>query len=1160
MTTQHLIVSRQFLPLFLAQFLEAFNINFFKNALFILVTYQSYSLLQDHTLDPNALINAGGALLILPFLLFSPIAGQLADKFDKSKMVKLIKGIELILIAIIGIGFATHNLWLILSLLFLLGTHGTFISPVKYAILPNLLKENDLIQANAWIEAGTFLAILLGTLLGGIIILKENGVFLMMSILACTGILGWCASWFIPATKPSVPSLKIDWNIFRTTWQIVSHTIRDQRLMRSIMGISWLWYVGVTFLAIFPLFVKNVLHADNYVVTLFLALFSIGIAVGSLICSRLMREEIHVGYIPFACFGMTIFVVDLYFASHYFLIQEVAHLNVIAQNHSNTLLTITDFLHHAKAFRVMMDLFLTAVSAGIYVVPLYTILQISSQEQYRARVLACNNIFNAVFMVLSAGITWWLLKKGVTESELFLIIGLFNAAVALYIIELIPDSVIKVFLRWCFKTFYRAKIEGLKHFKEAGDRVVIIANHTSLLDAALIAAFLPEKIIFAINTQIATRWWIKPFLLLVEAYPMDPTNPMAIKSLIKTIKQNKKCIIFPEGRITMTGTLMKIYEGPGVVADKADAKILPIRIDGAQYSAFSYLRGKVRIRLFPKITLTILPAEKMQVSDALSGRERRHFIGLKLYDQMTDMVFRSSDHHITLFESLLNGARIHGRHHVIAEDIEFKPMSYQKLILSSFVLGRTLCSSTVPREYVGLLLPNMISTVVMFFGLQAFGRVPAMLNFTSGAKNILAACHNAQIQQVYTSRQFIEKARLENVITVLKEASIKIIYLEDLKAQITLKNKMIGKIASFFPTIYYHLVNRTFLKKEGFKEPAVVLFTSGSEGNPKGVVLSHSNIQANRFQLGSVIDFGPTDKIFNALPIFHAFGLTGGMLLPLSFGVKMFLYPSPLHYRMIPDMVYFTDATIMFGTDTFLKNYGKYANPYDFYSMRYVFAGAEKLKESTYKLWLEKFGIRIFEGYGATETSPVLSINTPMHNRFGTVGRFLPGIHAEFDPIPGVQPGGQLRVYGPNIMLGYLLSDAPGQLKAPEGGYYNTGDIVSEDNEGYLTILGRVKRFAKIAGEMVSLSSVEDYLHLLWPHCQHAIIAIPDEKKGEQLVLITEFEDAKREEISSYARRENITELFVPKVILIMKKLPLLGTGKVDYVKVKEWALDKIKP
>jgi acyl-[acyl-carrier-protein]-phospholipid O-acyltransferase/long-chain-fatty-acid--[acyl-carrier-protein] ligase len=447
----------------------------------------------------------------------------------------------------------------------------------------------------------------------------------------------------------------------------------------------------------------------------------------------------------------------------------------------------------------------------------------------------------------------------------------------------------------------------------------------------------------------------------------------------------------------------------------------------------------------------------------------------------------------------------------------------------------------------------MTSTLICFFGLQAYGRVPAMLNFSSGIKNIVSACKMANIKSVITSRKFIEMGKLTEVINSLTEQHMSIIYLEDLRDEISVFDKIKGKLAGCIPQTYFKLANKNI----GADNPAVVLFTSGSEGTPKGVVLSHSNIQANRFQVSSRIDFGPTDIVFNALPIFHSFGLTIGTLLPVLSGMKIFFYPSPLHYRIVPELVYDTNATLMFGTDTFLSGYARYAHPYDFYSIRYVFAGAEKLRDTTRKTWSDGFGVRIFEGYGATETSPVLSMNTPMQNKPGSVGRLMPSINSKLEAVPGIDEGGKLLVSGPNIMKGYYHSNASGEVAPLVDGWYDTGDIVTIDENGYIVIQGRAKRFAKVGGEMVSLTAVENYIAKVWPGHSHFAVQIPDDKKGEQIVVVSNNKEASRNTLVSYVKENGLSDLNIPKNILFLDKIPVLGTGKTDYVSLRDWAINE---
>lgn len=712
-------------------------------------------------------------------------------------------------------------------------------------------------------------------------------------------------------------------------------------------------------------------------------------------------------------------------------------------------------------------------------------------------------------------------------------------------------NIIRLISKWVLSTLYKVEVTGLEHFEQAGKRVMVVANHTSFLDALLLAAFLPDKLTFAVNTQVSQRWSMRVMRSLVNLFPMDPMNPLSTKSLIKYLKEDNKVVIFPEGRITVTGSLMKIYQGPGLIADKSDTMVLPVRIDGAQYSTMSRMKGQVRTRLFPKITLSILPPRKLTVSEHAHGRVRRHQAGQELTDLMTEMMFETSNYHSTLVDSLLEARRIHGGDHVVIEDVKRDPMTYNQIVTKAMVLGKAMSKDTSSGDYVGVLLPSSTTTVVAFMGLHFYGRIPAMLNFTVGSQGMVSACQTADIKVVYTSRRFVHMAKLEQSIELLAD-KVKVVYLEDVSDSISVFGKIAGVIKSYFAQSVY----KRQCAQVTCNDPAVVLFTSGSEGTPKGVVLSHANLLANRQQLASRIDFSSKDVILNALPLFHSFGLTAGTILPLISGIKTFFYPSPLHYRIVPEIAYDINATIMFGTNTFLSGYARFAHPYDFYSMRYVFAGAEKLKDEVRQVWEQKFGVRVFEGYGATETGPALSSNTAMSNKPGTVGRLLPNVDYRLEPVPGVETGGRLYVSGPNIMLGYLLNDNPGVLVPAESdhgkGWYDTGDIVSIDDEGFLTIRGRAKRFAKVAGEMVSLTAVETLVSNVWPNSQHAVVTIPDSQKGEQLVLVTNQKDATRAALVEQARSNGIGEINVPRKILAVKQVPVLGTGKTDYISAQQ--------
>lgn len=701
---------------------------------------------------------------------------------------------------------------------------------------------------------------------------------------------------------------------------------------------------------------------------------------------------------------------------------------------------------------------------------------------------------------------------------------------------------LKKILQTILSFLYKVEIRGEENFDQAGDRVLIIANHISFLDPLLLGVFLPGEVTFAINTHIARQRWVKPFLRLSQVFEMDPTNPLSLKALIQHLKANRKAVIFPEGRITVTGSLMKIYDGTGMIADRSGAMILPVRLDGAEYTRFSRLRNLVRLRLFPKITINILPPTRLDIPADVFGKERRKMSGHILADIMTDMMFVTSHYRQTIFSSLLEARRNLGGKHEVVEDLQRIALNYDQLITRTIATANLLRTFSISGENVGVLLPNSTRTLTVILGLQLYGRVPAMMNYSTGSAGMRSACRTAKIKKVLTSRLFVDKARLHEDIEQLAEQT-QVIYLEDLAHRVTAWHKLLAAVQSYTANYWYE--PRQFSPDS----PAVVLFTSGTEGAPKGVVLSHSNILANHKQLGTRVSFTSQDIVLNVLPMFHSFGFTAGSLLPVLNGMKVFFYPSPLHYNVVPEVSYEINATVMFGTNTFLAAYGKRAHAYDFYSIRYVFAGAEKLQDSTRKAWAEKFGIRILEGYGVTETSPVLSVNTPMECKPGTVGRFMPGIEYRLEKVEGIEKGGKLHVSGPNIMLGYLQPDNPGELVPPESvygiGWHDTGDIVEVDEDGYLSICGRSKRFAKISGEMVSLAIPEQLARKIWPDAHHAVISLPEERKGEQLVMMTTQKNASNQALAEAA--EGISLIHIPRIIIPVDKLPVLATGKTDY-------------
>lgn len=1116
-----LLGKRRFAPLFVVQFLGAFNDNLLKFALLFLANFALFRAEPDKA---ELLATIATGLFILPYFLFSALAGQIADAWDKAKLVRAVKAAEVGIMTLALAGFWLESVPLLLACLFLMGLHSTIFGPVKFSILPQHLQPHEMMGGTGLIEAGTFIAILSGQLLAGVIPAQTAGLTAIG-----VALLGLVASLAVPSAPPVAQGLHIDRNIFRSTWRILKAARHGRGVWLSILGISWFFAIGAVLLSEFAPLVSGVLHAKQEVATLFLLVFSLSVALGSLLVNRLLAGEVSARYVPASALALAGCMIDLWLST-------TAYSPMVAEA------GIASFVASAGSWRILFDLFGIAFAGGMFIVPLYAILQTHAPREERSRTIAANNIVNAAVSVAVVLVVTLMLARGESVPGVIGALGFATLTIALISCWLLPETVIKAIFRGLLRLLYRVEVSGVEHMPQAGTPAVVVVNHVSFLDGLLLAAFLPGKPTFAVHTRIARAWWVKPFLPLFDAFPVDPTNPMAAKAMVKAVREGRTLVIFPEGRITVTGALMKIFDGPGMVADKADAPIIPVRIDGAQFTPFSRLRGKVRLRSFPKIRLTVLPPRRFSIEGEMTARTRRAIAGRRLYDEMSSMIFATSRTEETLFEALLDARHIHGGKAAVVEDIKREPMSYDRLVVGSLALGRPLAKVTAQGEAVGVLLPNVSAVVATFFALQAHGRVPAMLNYTAGLTNLKAACTAAAIRTIVTARAFVDQAKLGDIVAALVGEGITILWLEEVGAGIGTGAKLRALVASRFAARSHR---RLRIAPDA---PAVILFTSGSEGLPKGVVLTHRNLLSNCRQLAARIDFNAADTVLNALPVFHSFGLTGGTLLPILHGVKTLLYPSPLHYRIVPALAYDSNATILFGTDTFLSGYAWMAHGYDFYSLRYIFAGAERVRDETRKAYADKFGLRILEGYGATEAGPVIAVNTPMHFRAGTVGRLLPGIEARLEDVPGIEEGGRLSIRGPNIMAGYMKADAPGLLQPLAGGWHDTGDIVTIDADGFVAIRGRAKRFAKIGGEMISLPAVEGYAAALWPDAEHAVVTRPDPRKGEQLVLLTTRKGAKASDLQAWGRANGVTELAIPRDIREVDALPVLGTGKLDYV------------
>jgi acyl-[acyl-carrier-protein]-phospholipid O-acyltransferase / long-chain-fatty-acid--[acyl-carrier-protein] ligase len=1119
-----LLKTRRFAPLFWTQFFSAFNDNFLKNALVFLILYGTGG---EHA---NLLVTLAGAVFIAPFFLLSGLGGELADRFDKARIAQRLKGAEILAAALAVAGFAAQSVTVLFVALFLFGVIAALFGPIKYGILPDHLHPEELPGGNALVEGATFAAILAGTIIGGIAVQGGGSVMLFAGLIMAFAAFCYGASLMIPQTGAAAPDLVINPNIFASTAALLRDLRADLRLWHAGIIVSIFWMVGAVVMSLMPALVKTVMGGSEGVVSLYLAIFALSIAIGSGLGSFLCAGRIVLLPVPVAGLMMGGFAL---------------HLSLVFGGSIPVAdsLPIAAFFARGDAWPLAIDLAGLAIAGGIFIVPSFAAAQAWAPKDKRARVIAAINVLNAAFMVAGALGIGLLQASGLSFAQLFLVVGLVCIGSALWIFRILPTNPLRDSLSILLRTIYRLEVHGLENIEKAGPNAIFALNHVSFLDGAIALALLDRDPVFAVDHTIARQWWVKPFLKLTRAMPLDPTRPLATRALIQAVRAGESLVIFPEGRLTVTGSLMKVYDGAGLIAEKSGVKLVPIRIEGPEATIFSRLSAaQVRRRWFPKFRITVLEPVELAVATELRGKARRQAAGAALYGVMSEMIFRTSRMEETVFEATVRAIRLHGKARIAVEDPVAGPLSGRRLLVGARVLGARLMPLAPEGQAIGLMLPNANAAAVALLGLMSANRVPAMINFSAGIASIRAACQAADLKTIVTARGFIEKARLGPLVEALGE-TLEIVYLEDIRAGVSRLDMMRALLSHEKPLCLANAGDR-----------AAILFTSGSEGVPKGVVLSHRNMLANTAQAAARIDFGRQDKVFNVLPVFHSFGLTVGLVLPLVSGVPVYLYPSPLHYRIVPEMVYASNATILFGTDTFLTGYARAAHPYDFRSLRYVLSGAEPVKETTRRTYMEKFGLRILEGYGVTETAPVLAINTPMFNRFGTVGRIMPGMETRLEAVPGITEGGRLWVRGPNVMMGYLRSDNPGVLEPLAEGWHDTGDIVTIDAEGFVTIKGRARRFAKIAGEMISLAAVEALASACWPTAFSAAASLPDAKKGEKLVLLTQESGATRAAFQGFAKARGASDLMIPAEVIVVEAIPVLGSGKLDLAGVAELA------
>ncbi|MCL5098835.1 MAG: MFS transporter [Candidatus Omnitrophica bacterium] len=1149
--------NRNYGLLLASQFLSAFG----DNALLVIIlgplTFlrESGRITSEQVNDANAWYSA---LFFFPFVLLAPLAGFLNDRYPKTSWLLGGNLVKLIGTGVSGIGVIAGSSWQSIGY-GLVGIGACLYSPAKYGILPEILPSARLVKANGAVEMLTLAAILSGLWAGAKLVDQ-------LTVLSCHEIvLGIYAGSLllnvVMVRTPCNPAIGLRTSageFIRNLRQLLGH----RRLGRILLGSGIFWFSGATLRTDLQSWgleilrearVSDINNVDLALLKIWLAL---GIIAGSLLAGRLHR------------------VGDLRGTQWYGWLMGVCILLLGLVGEAASMVIIDSAL------------VIAGLSAGLFVIPLNAALQAESDPSKLGKTIATQNFVDYLAMLLGAGLVFGLTTINFNASEIFLALAVL-VALAVTVLRIPKKEAVspspekseprpstgagrlplpggggksrarviahferatKSILRVVLRRLYGFRTYNAEALDTSGP-LLLVPNHVSLLDWLFLAVWLEEDWLFVTSKVTAQASWLHRLVLINRhTFPIDAFSPFAIKRMAEHLRANGRLVLFAEGRISTTGALMKLYDGTGFLLHKTRARVVTCFLRGA--GRLPWVRHSGWTRWFPRISAhfsdVLIPPEAGQASTA----QARAKLSLWLRDRLVEQQFHVEMElgEPTVFAAIMETARQHPDR-VALEDQSRRPLSYRRLQMAAGLMAsqweRRLRDET---ERVGILLPNVNATPVTILSLWARGKVPSMLNYSTGWASLVDCTRLAGLRQIITSRNFL--ARLKLLPESFERAGLELIYLEDVRASLTSRQKMVVWLRAFFGR------GAAGHRAVSAEQPALVLFTSGSEGSPKGVELTHGNLMANIRQVLAVTDIADRDRLFNALPLFHSFGLTVGALLPLVRGLYVFLYPSPLHYRMVPAIVYDSDCTIFLSTNTFLKGYARRANAYDFRAVRYLVAGAEKLQENTVNEWARQFGIRVLEGYGATECSPCLSVNTPLVMRYGSAGRFLPGIEYKLEPVEGVTDGGRLLVRGPNIMRRYLNADADAKFQAL-GGWYDTGDLVRVDEDGFVEVLGRLKRFAKVSGEMVSLAAIEEALAGAFVRyglrCQVAVLSRPDEEKGEALIAITNEPRLRLDEIRSALRQRGFSNLCVPREIRAIREIPRLGTGKINHRELANW-------
>ncbi|MCC6931908.1 MAG: MFS transporter [Deltaproteobacteria bacterium] len=1118
------VTGRRFQSFLVSQFCEAIIDNIVKLGLSFLILEAAAG-----SKDTPLLFIANAAFLA-PYLLFSPYAGYLADRFAKSTIIKVIKTSGIITCLVICLLFREKAIIPLVFMLFWTGLDSTMFSPAKYGLLPEILKPADLSRGNGHLEMWTFLAILAGTIISPqLFTLGENSAAITGYVVFVLGVIGGVTAWFVPRTAKPQSWAHFEINPFRKLFETFNKIRKERPLKLTFWAIVYFWFVGMVFQLNILLLAEQQLGLSKFATGALLSCFTIGIAIGSVFTGRVSEGKVELGLVPLGAIGLSVFFIFIGALPNY---------------------EITRFV----------GAFLLGFSGGMYIIPLNSFFQLHSPLAERGQYLACLNVFTFGGMFVGNGLLFVCQKLGLTPAQVFIVVGVLSIAATLRIVTEMPIWLARC-VNWLLTHLvYRVRIVSEENIPHEGGGL-IVCNHVTYTDPSILLASVDRPIRFMIYRPIYNQWYIKPAADIFGCIPLaSEEDPKSIVRALNTardaVNNGELVCIFAEGALTRHGHMLPFKKGLEKIMKGVDAPIIPVYIDQMWGSIFSFRDGKIIWKMPKQIPYPITLAFGKHLPGSSKAWEVRYAV-----QELSSGLFhfRRSASHMLHFEFVRTVCKYAYRTAVV--DSSGRRLSYRKLLAAVMAVAALLKAKlNASTKMVAVLLPPSLGGALANIALMFAHKIPVNLNYTASLEAQGSAIKQCKIEKIITSRAVLKQFKCEE--------SSQHIFIEDLLKEVT----KFAWVKNFCQAALPFAVLKRIYKSSdsGLDTLATVIFSSGSTGEPKGVMLSHANITSNIVAIYELMQFRKGDAVMGVLPFFHSFGFTATLWMPLLAGLKAIYHYNPLDAETIGKLSLKEKPSMLFATPTFLLHYVRKIPTENFSSLRYVITGAEKLRESVADAFKNKFNVVPLEGYGATELSPVAMINVPditdsvnyqVGIKLGTVGHPLPGVAVKivdpdtFAPLaPDVE--GLLLVKGPNVMMGYLNNKAKTK-EVIKDGWYVTGDIAALDDDGFIRITDRLSRFSKIGGEMVPHIKIEEAVHSALASKEQVavVMRVADEKRGEKLVVLHTI-DLDAALLSKKLAEQGLPNLWIPKADAYKKiaTLPLLGSGKLNLKELQRLA------